>query len=258
MWVLLLVLVAGCVTTPESERPRVAEQAVSQQTANSEERQRAKVHAELGALYLQGDRIPVAMEEARLALNADSTYAPAYNLLGLSHMLLGEKSLAEEAFRTALGYAPNDPEINNNYGWYLCQAGRENESLRYFENAYRNTLYTTPTRAYTNAGICLIRLKNYKKADELLGIALRYEPSNSLAMYWLAESAYRSDRLIEARQRVNEMARIFEPTVEATWLGLRVEHKLGDREAELRYSTQLKRRFQTTPEYQKFLQGQFE
>jgi type IV pilus assembly protein PilF len=257
MWVLMLVL-SGCVTTPEAERPRIAEQPVSQQTETVDARQRAKIHTELGALYFQQERYAVALEEARIALNIESSYAPAYNLLGLVNMMLVDNPAAESAFQSALGYAPNDPEINNNYGWFLCNSGKEADSLRYFENAYRNALYRTPTRPYTNAGICLIKLKNYKVAEERLITALRFDPSNTLAMYWLAELMYRTDRLVEARARVNEMTRILEPTAEVLWLGVRVEHKLGDREAELRHSTVLRRRFQNTVEYQKLIQGQFE
>lgn len=255
-------MLAACVTTQggggAGESGGVAVQAMSQQPPQTDERQRAKVHTDLGALYAQDGRFAVALEEARIAQSADSGYAPAYNLQGLVHMLLGDKTQAEEAFRRALAIAPNDPEINNTYGWFLCQTGRPADSISHFRQAYRNTLYQTPTKPYTNAGICLLKLKNYAGAEEHLNIALRLDPSNTQARYWLAESYYQSGRLPEARQQVADLGRMIDPTVEVVWLGVRIERKLGDREAELKYTTLMRRKFQDTPQYQSMLQGQFE
>ncbi|MBX9847704.1 MAG: type IV pilus biogenesis/stability protein PilW [Rhodocyclaceae bacterium] len=260
VWLLAAGSLSACVTTPSvQDAPRVpAVQAISQQAAQSDERQRAKTHTELGALYAQDGRFAVALEEARIALNADSSYAPAYSLQGLVHMFLGDKAQAEEAFRNALSIAPNDPETNNNYGWFLCQTGREAESIPRFKAVYRNQLYLTPTKPYTNAGICLLRMKDYAAAEEHLNTALRYQPGNSQAHYWLAELYYQTNRLNDARMRVNELSRMIEPSVEVTWLGARIERKQGDREAELRYTTIMRRKFQDTAQYQKMLQGQFE
>ena len=87
------------------------------------------------ALYAQDGRFAVALEEARIAQSADSGYAPAYNLQGLVHMLLGDKTQAEEAFRRALAIAPNDPENHTHtYGWFLCQTGRPADSISHFRH----------------------------------------------------------------------------------------------------------------------------
>ena len=42
---------------------------------------------------------------------------------------------ADANFRQGLKLSPKDPELNNNYGWYLCQTGRQRESIRYFDVA---------------------------------------------------------------------------------------------------------------------------
>lgn len=249
---------SGSGGTASSEGNVPAVQAMSQQNPQTDERKRAKVHTDLGGLYAQDGRFAVALDEARIAQSADSSYAPAYSLQGLVHMLLGERGAAEEAFKRALSLAPSDPEINNNYGWFLCQTGREADSMGYFRAAYRNTLYTTPTKPYTNAGICQLRMKDYKAAEESLNIALRMDPSNTQARYWLAETYYQSGRLIEARQHVTDLGRMIDPNVEVVWLGARIEHKAGDREAELRYTTLMRRKFQDTPQFQSMMQGKFE
>ena len=255
-----VVLLGGCTTTGTGPGAfsEGAEQAVSAQAPGNEVQQRAKVHTELGALYLQDGRPAIALEEARIALSVDSSYAPAYSLLGLTHMTLNEPRLAEENFEKALSLARGDPEINNNFGWFLCQTGREQRSLAYFMSAVRNPLYASPTKAYTNAGICSLRLKDNVAAEENLTQALRLAPTNTQAMFWLGELAYRQGRYPEARQWVGEVEKLQEPTAELLWLALRIERKLGNREAEARLATQLRKRYIGTPEYRLLMQGRYE
>lgn len=258
----LACLLSACVTTQGggagSDSTVVAVPPMSQQPAQTDERNRAKVHTELGALYAQDGRFAVALEEAKIALASDASYAPAYSLQGLVYMALGDRGQAEEAFRRALSIAPNDPEVNNNYGWFLCQSGRPADSISRFRLAYRNPFYQTPTNPYMNAGICFLKMKDYKEAEEHLNLALRVAPSNIQARYWLAETYYQSGRLAEARQQVVDLGRMRDPIVEVVWLGARIERKAGDRDAELKYTTLMRRKFQETPQYQSMMQGQFE
>ena len=118
----------------------------------SDQRTRAKIHTELAALYFQAGNPAVALEELRIALSADSSYYQALGIRGLVHASLREYAKADDDFRRALDMAPNDPEVNNNYGWYLCDTGKERQSIAYFLNALKHPLYETPDRAYTNAG----------------------------------------------------------------------------------------------------------
>lgn len=255
IWTALLL--AGCTATGGGSG-QGAQQAVSAQPAENEQQQRAKVHTELGSLYMLDGRSAIALEEARIALSADPNYAPAYNLLGLTHMVLNETRLAEENFQKALRLAPGDPEISNNYGWFLCQSGREQLSISHFMAAAQNPLYTTPTKPYTNAGICSLRLKQDKAAEDYLLTALRLSPTNTQALFWLADIAYRKGRHAEARQWTTDIEKMMEPTAEVIWLALRIERKLGNREAEARYATQLRRRFLGSPEQRLLAQGQYD
>ena len=253
----MALLLAGCTATGFGSG-QGAQQAVSAQPAESEQQQRAKVHTELGSLYMLDGRSAIALEEARIALSADPNYAPAYNLLGLIHMVLKETRLAEDNFERALRLAPGDPEINNTFGWFLCQNGREQRAIAYLMAAAKNPLYTTPTKPYTNAGVCSVRLKDDKAAEDYLLTALRLSPTNTQALFWLADIAYRQGRQSEARQWTTDIEKMMEPTAEVIWLALRIERKLGNREAEARYASQLRRRFPGSPEHRLLTQGQYE
>lgn len=255
---LLAALLAGCAGNPAGGESASVELAMSQQAAGSEARQRAKVHAELGRLYLEEGRHEVALDEARIAMASDGAYAPAYNLMGLVYMALRKNELAAESFRSALGLAGNDPEINNDYGWFLCQTGRARESIAHFRIAIGNPLFQAPAKALVNAGYCAMRIPDDRLAEEYLLRALRYDVGNRGALYWLAELAYRGNRPDEARQRLQDLHKLIEPTAASAWLALRVDRKLGDRDGEARHTGLLRRKHRDSAEYQKLMRGEFD
>jgi type IV pilus assembly protein PilF len=251
--------VAACVSQgPRDPDVGNVEQAVSRQTSNSDVRQRAKVHTELGRLYLMEGRYEVALDEARMSASIESGYAPAHSLMGMVYMALRRNDLAEQNFQQALQLASGDPEINNDYGWFLCQSGRAKESIAYFRVAIGNPLYQTPGRALTNAGVCSLQFKDDAQAENYLVRALRLDRANTSALYYLADIAYRANRLADARQKLKDLHVVIEPTAASAWLSLRVEHKLGDREGEARMTGILRRKYRDTPEYEKLSRGEFD
>ncbi len=250
-------MLAGCAGLP-APNTETSVTPVSQQVAVGDARQRAKAHTDLGMLYLREGRLAVALDEARLAIESDPGYPLGYNLLGLVRMYLKEEKAAEDSFARALRLAPTDPEINNNFGWFLCQSGREQQSLSYFETAAKSQLYATPTKPLTNAGICSLSIKDDKGAEEFLLRALRVDSTNSDAQFLLADICYRTGRLAQARNRLAEVHKMNEPTAQTLWLGARIERKMGDRQEEMRHVNQLRRKFQESREYQLLMQGKYE
>lgn len=256
---LLCAVLALFLTACAGVRPQTgAVEAQSQISGGSDAWQRAKVHTELAALYYRDGNMAVALEELRVALDSESSYAPAYNMYGLVHMHLREFSRADENFRHALSLAGNDPEINNNYGWFLCQTGRPHDSLAYFMTAVKNSLYSTPELAYFNAGSCALKAGEEATAEDYLQKALRLGRPVPQVYLPLATIQYRRGNLGEAKRLLGELFRQMEPGAEALWLSVRVERKLGDRLAEAGYAAQLRRRFPNSPESLALSKGNFE
>ena len=90
----------------------------------------------------------MALEELRAATAADADYGPAHGMYGVVYLRLNEQAKAAESFDRAMRLAPNDPDINHNYGWFLCQTGREQASIQHFMKAVRDPLYPAPWRSY--------------------------------------------------------------------------------------------------------------
>ena len=250
-----LVLLAACAgTPPPPEAP--ANTALIGEVG--EPRSRARAHTDLASAYYQRGNMGVALEELRIAVAADSSYAPAHGLLGLVYLDLREEKLAAQSFERALGLAPNDAEINHNYGVFLCQTRREPESVKYFMQAIKNPLYAAPWRSYSAAGVCSLRTNNVKDAEQYFERALRLSPDEPLSLLNLGQIRYKQGKLDEARRLVSRYNKVSDPSAESLWLALRIERKTGQRVAEQSYGTQLRRRFPGSPEYQSLQRGQFD
>lgn len=250
---LALLLLAGC--AGDQGPTRESGQIVGEV---GEPRNRARLHTELASLYFGRGNMNVALEELRAAVRADSNYAPAHSMFGLVYMELKENRLAEDSFERALRLSPNEPDINHNYGWFLCHSKRESESIRYFLQAIRNPLYTTPWRSYSAAGLCSMRIDKPKDAEEFFQRALRQEPDEPTSLLQLGQIRYRQGNLDEARKLVSRYNRLLEPSAESLWLALRIERKLGQRVAERNFATDLRRRYPDSREAKALQRNEFD
>lgn len=262
LMLLFPLLLAACAGSPPPSAPETQDLPTTDSGAIIGEvgdaRSRAKVHTELAAQYYSRGTMGVALQELRTAVAADSAYAPAYGMLGLVYMELRENRLAEDNFEHALRLSPNDPDINHNYGWYLCQTERERDSIKFFLQAIRNPLYPTPWRSYSAAGQCSLKVNNLKDAEEFSLRALKLDPDDPPSVLQMAQVRYRQGRMDEARNQVERYNKLVSPTPESLWLALRIERKLGGRVAAQQYANQLRRRYPGSPEYQLLQRGKFD
>jgi type IV pilus assembly protein PilF len=257
---LLCAALAGCsgVKMPGSGPAEPTIEPQGQVGESGDPRNRAKIHTELAGLYYGRGSMAIALEELRIAVSADANYAPAYSMFGLVYMELRENTLAQNNFERGLRLSPTDPDINHNYGLFLCQTGRENESIKYFLQAVRNPLYPTPWRSFSAAGQCSLRKDNLKDAEDYFLRALRQEPNDPISLLQLAQIRYRQGNLDDARKLVSRHNKLIDPTAESLWLALRVERKAGERTAESGYANQLRRRFNGSREFQLLQRGEYD
>jgi len=248
--------IGGCAVPPQAPEPVAETGTIKGEVGDP--RNRAKIHTELASLYFQRGNMGVALEELRIAIAADPAYAQAYGMFGLVYMELRELKLAEQNFQRALGLAPQDPDLNHNYGWFLCQIGRESDGIKYFVQATQNPLYTTPSRSFAAAGICALRKDRIGEAEGFFQRALKVEPDDPASLLQLGLIRYRQGNYGDSRTLVSRFNKLIEPTPESLWLALRIERKLGDRMAEASFASQLSRRYPGSREHQLLQRGDFD
>ena len=235
-----------------------APQVIPVSTQESEERRRARIRLELGASYYQQGSYAVALEELRQALQIDPDFPPVYGVLGLVYMDMGDRPRAEESFQRGLRLAPADSDLNNGYGWFLCQTGRAKESLELFARALRNPLYASPAKPLHNAGICSLRLGDEKGAEEYFQRAFQVQPGDPVALFNLGLIYLKRGEIDRARFYAQQLVRNFDPTAEVLWLALRIERRAGSADAQASLASQLRRRFPSSREAGLLSSGKFE
>ena len=71
---------------------------------------------------------------------------------GLIYMELREDGPARETFERALSLSANNPDVQNNYGWFLCTRNDTTRGLELMQRAITNPLYSTPEKAFLSRG----------------------------------------------------------------------------------------------------------
>jgi type IV pilus assembly protein PilF len=261
LWLSVVGLAACTTTTTTTTGGEMVSTTTSRpgdRSSDAEVRKRARARTDLAAGYLRNGQYAVALEETRRAVSIDPGFADAYGMLGLIYMGLGERAQAEENFLRSLKLEPNSPDLNNNYGWYLCQTGREQESMAYFQRALADPLYTTPEKANQNAGICYLQIKDYPNAERYLRRAFEIDASNASTKYELARLYLATGRIDRAEFYYGLLTKSVEPSATSIWLGLRLARAQGNLRSESQYASELRQRYPSSPEAALLARGAFD
>lgn len=220
----------------------------------SNARESARIHTELGAGYYAQNRMGIALDEFTYATKVDPAYAPAYNGLGLVYGALAQDDKAEASFKKSLQLEPNDSQTHNNYGSFLCSRNRIEASIGEFLEAVKNPLYTTPGIAYLNAGRCALRMQDVNNAEIYLQKALQLQPRLYQAAYQLAEIHFGRGQGQLASNYL-QYAMQGEASAEMLWLGVRLARLTGDKDAEASHALALRKQYPNSDETKALLSG---
>lgn len=241
---LMIAMLAGCVSVPSSS----SQGDLSTSSDQTNIQKRASIRLQLAAGYYEQRQWKVALDEIKQALLIDPSSADAYSMRALIFMEMGENSLAEDNFLHALKLAPNNPDFSNNYGWFLCQSGRENQSIAYFDAALDNRTYLSPVKAMNNAGVCNLKMKQSKDALQYFSRAFQFDPAHPLTNAYLSKIYQERHEDDQARFYLNRLSKSDSIPADVLWVAINVAHKLGDRATEMRLATQLRQQYPKSSE----------
>jgi type IV pilus assembly protein PilF len=243
--VIAALLLAACSSQSTVETKQVTD------NTPADGRRRAEVHTALAGEYYARGNFPIALAEVRAAINDDAGYYGAYNMQGLVLMQLRENKAAAESFSQALKLQPNNPEVLNNYGWFLCVSANEGQrGLELMKRAQLDTQYPTPEKAYLSAGLCLVRLDRKQEAEDQLRRAVLIRPDLIGALYNLAQITFERGDMKEAEGYLLRYMRLTsQPNLEALVMGVKIARARNDGAAEQSYLQQMRRRFPDSPEF---------
>lgn len=222
-----------------------------------EARKRARIRLELAIGYFEQGQTTVALDEIKQALVVDPAYAEAYNLRGLIYMRLNDLRLAEESFRRAMALNPRDANVTHNYGWLLCQQARYPESFQAFALAIANPTYGGRAKTWMAQGLCQTRAGQQAEAEYSLGKSYELDAANPVTGYNLAMLLFRRGELARAQFYIRRLNNSEMANAESLWLGVKIEQRLGNREAVEQLATQLKKRYPQSREVGAYERGAF-
>ena len=234
--------------------PLVACTHVPRDSATSTDAERrATARVELAKAYFAEGSYVIALEEANHALEVTPNRADALSLRSLALMHLGESESAKQSMERALRAAPDDPAIQNNMGWLLCETGKVAEGLPYFDRALAQRRYSAPANAAMNAGTCSLRIGDRLRARQYFQRALQSEPGLLAAHAQLGRLAVEQGDDQAARRHFKQVIASGHASSQDYALALALASRLGDRDTERSIVAQWKRAFPESPQLQAYL-----
>ena len=252
----------GPLVPPAPARPAAIPDTAHDRVTASDEpdsARRSRVRLELATAYFQRGQTTTALDQVKLAIQADPNSSEAYALRGLIYANLGDPTLAEDSFRHALLINPTDADAMHNFGWYLCQQRRYDEADAMFARALAVPQYREQPRTLLAQGVCQASAGRLELADQTLQRSFELDASNPTTALNLADVLYRRGQYERARfyvRRVNARTELSNP--QTLWLAARIENRLGNVQGAQDFGTQLRNRFPDSREASAFQRGAFD
>lgn len=133
-----------------------------------------RAHNEIGIIYLDQGKYPMAISEFAEAISANPLFDQAYDNLGVAYDKNGSPLNAIPHYKRALEINPHNPKIYNNLGNAYNRLNRFDEAMEAYERALR--LVPDYKAVYNNMGVISYRKGEYDKAKEHWEKALSIDP----------------------------------------------------------------------------------
>ncbi len=223
-----------------------------------ENRRRARIRLALAVGYFEQGQTTIALDELKQALAADPSFGDAFNLRGLVYMRLNDFSLADSSFRRALVLKPGDANTLHNLGWLMCQQDRIDDAVQFFGQALAVPAYGDRPKTLMTQGLCQMRAKRNAQAEASLMQSFELDAGNPITEYNLALLLFQRGEQVRAQFYIRRLNNSEWANSESLWLGIKVERKLGNRDAMEQLLVPLRKRFAQSREMGLFDRGAFD
>ena len=201
---------------------------VSNSPRNFDTVEAAKTRISLGLTYLENGNY----NQAKANLDKAMEYAPR---LGDSHFALAhyyqtvsDFGLAEKYYQQAFDLDPNNPNLQNSYGAFLCQKGDYNQAEKYLLKAANSERYSSTAETYENLAICSHSQARINQAIEYLETALQHQPGRGKSWYMLIELFLSKGMYGDAKDAFRQYEKLVPVTADTLSMAIEIEEGLGN------------------------------
>jgi len=236
---LSIFLVLGGCATPGPHPRKMASLTKEQQNKIA----LAKLDIRLSMGYLREGDTRRAKEKLLLAQLHAPRYAPVWYAKGYYLESTGNIEEAKKAYLRSVKLAPWDGATENNYGTFLCRHGHYKASLKYFQQAVRNTRYLDAAGAYENMGLCALKIPDKTLAKSYFLKALGENGKLSTSLIEMMKLDYEKGHYQDAHTYAKRYATLLAPSPQSLWMQYRIAKKLGLKKEAGKVKVALKKSF---------------
>lgn len=217
----------------------------------------SQTYLQLGLEYLnQGD-----MPSARKNLEKARDEAPAdYHTqlaMALYQQKAGDNDGARQSYQKALGLAPGNGSVMNNYGAFLCGLGQYVAAQQQFTAAAQAPDDGQVADSFENAGYCFLHAGQSADARKQFSRALKNDPDKGAPLIAQATQDFEQGKRQDARLMLDVYNHTLPASAESLWLQIRFAALDGRQTNIDRYGKQLARNFPQSKQYQQFLANEY-
>lgn len=216
----------------------------------------ARDRVAIAAEYLQQGENERALLHLRKAIELDDKSAEAHNLMAILLERESDPKKADKHYRRAISLREDYSQAHNNYAVFLFKRGKFKEAAEHFEKAAGDLGYALRASAFEGLGRSALKLDDKARAENAFQRALRIDASLPTAALELADLNFEKPNLAAARgyyQRYLKLTEKQPQTARSLWLGIRIERRLGDKDALASYELALKRLYPDSQEYKAYI-----
>jgi type IV pilus assembly protein PilF len=201
----------------------------------------SKTRVSLGLTYLKNGNFRQAKFNLDKALefaprSADANFAMAYY-----YQSVNELEQAENAYQYAMDLDPQNANIANSYGAFLCQNGVYEKAKKYFLKAVNTSSYISSAETYENLALCSRSQGQPEDAIQYLRNAVNHQPGRANSLFLLARSLVEVEEWQEARAILRRYEKIAQISPQSLLMAMKIERGTGNDTAAASYSNTLLR-----------------
>ena len=225
----------ACLLLAVSATSAHAKQETRQETTPGKLSDTGRVNLGLAYSYFEAGNIVTAFDRIMIAAASDPQSPEVQALLGMIEDRRGNQALATDAYNRALSLAPDNGNVLNAYGAWLCEHGSTTQADIYFQKALLDSASRTPRNALVNAGRCAFKANEHAKAEQYLRRALELSSEDASALLLLAEVKHAQGQFFEARAFLQRREALGPMGPAAYELAAKIETGAGDARSAQRY-----------------------
>jgi len=237
--IIVVLLLSACVSEPRPDGFKDKD--------DFDQIEAAKTRISLGLTYLNSGNYSQAKFNLDKALQFAPRLADAHFSMAYYYQKVGELELAEEFFQEAIDRAPNNPDIANSYGAFLCQNGKYQKAKKYFLKAVNSSNYVSTAETFENLALCSQSQGEIDDAITYLQSAINHQPSRGKSLLLLARLQVKQQQWLDAKKTLKRYERVARVSPDTLWLSIEIEKGLNNTKLVQGYGDMLIRMYPTHP-----------